>query len=120
LAVLLAAPVTGWVAVVAWEKGRRLVKEIRAYLLLRSRPERHERLRRAREEVRGPCFREQLLGAHVISLREFEVAHADSLAAVGTAGEEKGGKKDRDEESGGWFHMRTIIKNWELGIGKTP
>jgi 1-acyl-sn-glycerol-3-phosphate acyltransferase len=53
LAVLLAAPVTGWVAVVAWEKGRRLVKEILAYLLLRSRPERHERLRQAREEVRA-------------------------------------------------------------------
>jgi hypothetical protein len=29
------------------------VKEIRAYLLLRSRPERHEGLRRAREEVRA-------------------------------------------------------------------
>ena len=52
LAVLMAAPVTGWIALFVWERGRRLVAETRAYLLLRTRPKRRARLREARERVR--------------------------------------------------------------------
>jgi glycerol-3-phosphate O-acyltransferase / dihydroxyacetone phosphate acyltransferase len=52
LAVLAAAPVTGWVAVVVWDRVARLSSETMAYLTLRGDPELRERLRRAREEVR--------------------------------------------------------------------
>lgn len=52
VAVLAAAPLTGWAALFVWERGSRLVKETRAYLLLRSQPDRLQRLREARDAVR--------------------------------------------------------------------
>lgn len=52
LLVLGAAPITGWLALLVWERGLRLVKESRAYLLLRTRRELGGRLRALRARVR--------------------------------------------------------------------
>lgn len=52
VAVAIAAPVTGWAAILVFERARRLIEEVGAYLLLRRDPDRRRRLLAAREAVR--------------------------------------------------------------------
>lgn len=52
VAVLAAALPVGWVALVLTERWRRLAREARAFLLLRTRPRVRARLRAMREEIR--------------------------------------------------------------------
>lgn len=53
LVVVVAAPVTGWAAILVFERATRLIEEVGAYLLLRGDPARRRRLLAAREEVRS-------------------------------------------------------------------
>jgi hypothetical protein len=52
LAVGAAAPLTGGVALLFWERGERLGREARAYLMLRTRPGIRTRLQAMRAELR--------------------------------------------------------------------
>jgi len=51
-ALVAAAPLAGYLAVAAWERGERLWREARAYLLLRGRPHLRSRLQDLRQRVR--------------------------------------------------------------------